>query len=150
MLLHAFSHRFREAIVNYKTSITKFGCKAPHGGDDEVSSLNMPAAGCNFGMRLDHQDAMCFRLRIAECTDLSIQLVSKDPDCALVHHLMIFNSWQYANSVPSMSRESQTKNGFAPRICITCGKPIEWRKKWARDWEKVLYCSQRCSGRVKR
>ena len=43
-----------------------------------------------------------------------------------------------------MSRKAQTKNGFAPRICVTCGKPFEWRKKWARDWEKVLYCSQRC------
>ncbi|MEI8397966.1 MAG: DUF2256 domain-containing protein [Actinomycetes bacterium] len=43
-----------------------------------------------------------------------------------------------------MSREAQTKNGFAPRICATCGKPFEWRKKWARDWAKVLYCSQRC------
>ncbi|MCX6515221.1 MAG: DUF2256 domain-containing protein [Actinobacteria bacterium] len=48
-----------------------------------------------------------------------------------------------------MSRESQTKNGFAPRICVTCGKPFEWRKKWARDWEKVLYCSQRCSRKLK-
>ncbi|MBM3743175.1 MAG: DUF2256 domain-containing protein [Actinobacteria bacterium] len=36
------------------------------------------------------------------------------------------------------------KNGFEPRICVVCEKPFEWRKKWARDWEKVKYCSERC------
>ena len=99
-------------------------------------------------MGLDYQDAMGFRLRITERTDLPIQLISKDPDRALIHEPMIFDVRQYANSVLNMSRESQTKNGFAPRICVTCGKPFEWRKKWARDWEKVLYCSQRCSRKV--
>jgi hypothetical protein len=91
---------------------------------------------------------MSFGLSIAECTDLLIQLVSEDPDCALVHEPMVFGVEQSANSVLNMSREAQIKNGFAPRICVTCGKPFEWRKKWARDWEKVLYCSQRCSRKV--
>jgi len=22
--------------------------------------------------------------------------------------------------------------------------PFEWRKKWARDWENVKYCSEKC------
>jgi len=30
------------------------------------------------------------------------------------------------------------------RICKTCKKPFSWRKKWQRDWENVLYCSERC------
>ena len=25
-----------------------------------------------------------------------------------------------------------------------CGRPFAWRKKWARDWESVVYCSERC------
>ncbi|MDX2237587.1 MAG: DUF2256 domain-containing protein, partial [Hyphomonadaceae bacterium] len=25
-----------------------------------------------------------------------------------------------------------------------CGRPFAWRKKWARDWEAVKYCSDRC------
>ncbi|MEI8261919.1 MAG: DUF2256 domain-containing protein, partial [Actinomycetes bacterium] len=25
-----------------------------------------------------------------------------------------------------------------------CGLPFEWRKAWARDWENVKYCSERC------
>jgi len=43
-----------------------------------------------------------------------------------------------------MAREAKVKNGFAPKICVVCGLPFEWRKKWERDWETVLYCSERC------
>ena len=27
---------------------------------------------------------------------------------------------------------------------MVCKKPFSWRKKWERDWENVLYCSERC------
>lgn len=30
------------------------------------------------------------------------------------------------------------------KTCATCGRRIEWRKKWARDWESVRYCSDAC------
>ncbi|MBM3730756.1 MAG: DUF2256 domain-containing protein [Actinobacteria bacterium] len=36
---------------------------------------------------------------------------------------------------------------MAPRpekICVTCGLPFTWRKKWERDWEQVKYCSDAC------
>ncbi|WP_396151351.1 DUF2256 domain-containing protein [Flavobacterium sp.] len=28
--------------------------------------------------------------------------------------------------------------------CKTCGLPFSWRKKWEKNWEEVLYCSERC------
>jgi hypothetical protein len=28
--------------------------------------------------------------------------------------------------------------------CVTCGRPFAWRKKWARVWDEVKYCSDRC------
>ncbi|MCA9298455.1 MAG: DUF2256 and DUF3253 domain-containing protein [Phycisphaerales bacterium] len=31
-----------------------------------------------------------------------------------------------------------------PKICVSCGRSIEWRRKWARDWDEVRYCSQAC------
>jgi hypothetical protein len=46
-----------------------------------------------------------------------------------------------------MTREARTKNGFAPRICAACGRPFEWRKKWARDWDNVRWCSDACRQR---
>jgi hypothetical protein len=30
------------------------------------------------------------------------------------------------------------------RFCESCGRRIEWRRKWARDWDNVRYCSDRC------
>ena len=30
------------------------------------------------------------------------------------------------------------------KVCLTCGLPFTWRKKWARDWATVKYCSERC------
>jgi hypothetical protein len=30
------------------------------------------------------------------------------------------------------------------KICITCGRPFKWRKKWEKDWENVKYCSDKC------
>jgi hypothetical protein len=33
------------------------------------------------------------------------------------------------------------------RTCAACGRRIEWRRKWARDWHQVRYCSAACRGR---
>lgn len=33
------------------------------------------------------------------------------------------------------------------KTCASCGRRIEWRKKWARDWEQVRYCSDACRRR---
>lgn len=30
------------------------------------------------------------------------------------------------------------------KTCAACGRTIEWRKKWERDWEQVRYCSDAC------
>ncbi len=46
-----------------------------------------------------------------------------------------------------MAPVPRTKNGFEPKTCATCQRPFEWRKKWARDWESVKYCSQACRDR---
>lgn len=35
------------------------------------------------------------------------------------------------------------------KICAVCGRTISWRKKWARDWEQVEYCSDGCRMRSK-
>lgn len=30
------------------------------------------------------------------------------------------------------------------KTCASCGRRIEWRAKWARDWDSVRYCSDAC------
>lgn len=36
---------------------------------------------------------------------------------------------------------SESKN------CEVCGRAIDWRKKWERDWDSVRYCSSACRAR---
>ena len=36
------------------------------------------------------------------------------------------------------------KTNLPQKICLVCGRPFKWRKKWERDWDKVKYCSKKC------
>jgi hypothetical protein len=36
------------------------------------------------------------------------------------------------------------KSDLPQKLCLVCDRPFAWRKKWARDWENVRYCSERC------
>ena len=45
-----------------------------------------------------------------------------------------------------VSSHSSTHSAAQPanKTCLTCGRTIEWRKKWERDWDQVRYCSDGC------
>lgn len=50
------------------------------------------------------------------------------------------------------TRRDSPRTGAAPtsaavRTCAGCGRTITWRRSWARDWEQVRWCSQRCRRR---
>jgi hypothetical protein len=32
----------------------------------------------------------------------------------------------------------------AEKSCEACGRTITWRRKWARDWDAVRFCSDAC------
>ena len=36
------------------------------------------------------------------------------------------------------------KRDLPLKTCVVCGRPFSWRRKWARDWEAVKVCSDRC------
>ena len=36
------------------------------------------------------------------------------------------------------------KGDLPNKICLACARSFAWRKKWARDWDQVKYCSDRC------
>ncbi|MDW8352529.1 MAG: DUF2256 domain-containing protein [Anaerolineae bacterium] len=42
------------------------------------------------------------------------------------------------------------KSDLPTKTCPICGRPFVWRKKWARDWEQVIYCSERCQREARR
>ncbi|TWO31695.1 DUF2256 domain-containing protein [Seonamhaeicola sediminis] len=36
------------------------------------------------------------------------------------------------------------KQHLPQKICPICKRPFSWRKKWAKHWEFVKYCSKKC------
>lgn len=38
----------------------------------------------------------------------------------------------------------RSKAHLPTKTCPVCDRPFTWRKKWERDWDDVVYCSERC------
>jgi hypothetical protein len=36
------------------------------------------------------------------------------------------------------------KSYLPSKPCAACGRPMSWRKAWARNWDEVRWCSQAC------
>jgi hypothetical protein len=36
------------------------------------------------------------------------------------------------------------KTGLPSKPCVACGLPMSWRRKWAKNWAEVKYCSEAC------
>jgi hypothetical protein len=36
------------------------------------------------------------------------------------------------------------KAALPSKICEACGRPMTWRKSWAKNWAEVRYCSDAC------
>lgn len=36
------------------------------------------------------------------------------------------------------------KQSLPSKPCAVCGRPMTWRKKWAKNWDEVNYCSDAC------
>jgi hypothetical protein len=45
---------------------------------------------------------------------------------------------------PAAMAKMRAKADLPSKDCAACGRPFSWRKKWARDWENVRYCSDAC------
>ncbi|MDN3586973.1 DUF2256 domain-containing protein [Pedobacter aquatilis] len=38
------------------------------------------------------------------------------------------------------------KQHLPEKICPVCKRSFSWRKKWAKNWAEVKYCSEQCKG----
>ncbi|MFC6645907.1 DUF3253 domain-containing protein [Granulicella cerasi] len=36
------------------------------------------------------------------------------------------------------------EGAHAPKSCAACGRTMEWRKSWAKNWDTVKFCSDKC------
>ena len=44
-------------------------------------------------------------------------------------------------------RGAEQADERADKVCGSCGRRIEWRASWARDWQNVRWCSDACRAR---
>ena len=44
-------------------------------------------------------------------------------------------------------RGAELPDERADKVCGSCGRRIEWRAAWARDWQNVRWCSDACRSR---
>jgi len=36
------------------------------------------------------------------------------------------------------------KQALPSKPCMACGRSMSWRKRWARSWDEVKFCSDAC------
>ena len=36
------------------------------------------------------------------------------------------------------------KSALPVKPCLACGRDMVWRKRWAKNWHEVKYCSSAC------
>ena len=41
------------------------------------------------------------------------------------------------------------KPNLPTKVCPACNRPFAWRKKWAKVWKQVRYCSDACRSKAK-
>ncbi len=47
--------------------------------------------------------------------------------------------------MPDRKRKREVEHGeHASKTCATCGRTMEWRKAWAKNWDSVKFCSDAC------
>lgn len=51
-----------------------------------------------------------------------------------------------ASPTPSVACHTLVMAGSsrASKTCTVCGRTIEWRKKWERNWDEIRYCGEKC------
>ncbi len=55
------------------------------------------------------------------------------------------------SSLESGRNRAPRAKGLKARLpskpCVACGRPMGWRRAWAKNWEQVRYCSEACRRR---
>jgi hypothetical protein len=74
-----------------------------------------------------------------------------DSSLSLTSYMTVLDSMfkhRVAATVQQVTRYSEQvahkKPNLPEKECATCKRPFAWRKKWARHWDEVKYCSDRC------
>lgn len=78
---------------------------------------------------------------------MQIDRHARDPISGVSPPLPVARPHQPERSPPAWGRRDTGVMPPEPKTCRSCGRRIEWRKKWERDWGQVQYCSTACRRR---
>ena len=48
---------------------------------------------------------------------------------------------------PRLPGHRGTKAALPSKPCVACGLAMSWRRRWAKTWDEVKYCSDACRRR---
>jgi hypothetical protein len=51
---------------------------------------------------------------------------------------------KFGKERPAKSGFKGNKQHLPSKLCKSCGREMTWRKSWAKNWDQVLYCSDKC------
>lgn len=51
----------------------------------------------------------------------------------------------YTATPPISMPRGVKKENLPSKVCVVCGRPFTWRKKWERVWDEVTTCSKSCN-----
>jgi hypothetical protein len=55
------------------------------------------------------------------------------------------SEWLRWSVVPDKKPKREEQRGErAAKSCAACGRRMEWRKSWAKNWDEVKFCSDAC------
>ena len=44
----------------------------------------------------------------------------------------------------TISKFKGNKSHLPSKLCACCGLTMTWRKSWAKNWNAIKYCSDKC------
>ena len=54
-------------------------------------------------------------------------------------------SLRYGKTVMATERDFKGNKAQLPaKLCAVCGRTMTWRKAWAKNWDDVRYCGEKC------
>mmetsp|Transcript_13112 Transcript_13112/g.26813 ORF Transcript_13112/g.26813 Transcript_13112/m.26813 type:complete len:160 (-) Transcript_13112:100-579(-) len=81
-------------------------------------------------------------------TKLTTSSIATNPPTPIASTIRLFGRRGKGND--GKIEKKPDKSNLPEKICVVCGRPFAWRKKWERCWEEVTCCSKKCNAERRR
>jgi hypothetical protein len=86
--------------------------------------------------------------RVSVCVVALVALsVSSTSAFVIPSRVRSFSSQLFGRRAKGKVDKRPSKSNLPEKICVVCGRPFTWRKKWERCWDEVTCCSKSCNAK---